>query len=164
MRAIDQGTVDEVRSLLAADPVLLAEPQTAKDCWREWHYRTDKRWPGKLLPAPMPAAPRFGKIDFTLVGATLYQMISAEWLGPDWEDALCVSRRYYREEHHYSKAEEIFEAVMQEHFAEGDAILARRIVPIGPWCVFWWERFPSGYRLDLELGEPFTQSLLTTRG
>jgi hypothetical protein len=42
---------------------------------------------------------------------------------------------------------------VQEHVAKGDVVRARRVVPIGPWCVYWWERFPAGYRLELELGE-----------
>ena len=34
----------------------------------------------------------------------------------------------------------------------GDFVRASQVVPIGPWCVYWWERFPSGYRLELKLG------------
>ena len=29
-----------------------------------------------------------------------------------------------------------------------------RTFPIGPWCVYWWERFTSGYRLELTFGQP----------
>jgi hypothetical protein len=43
---------------------------------------------------------------------------------------------------------------VQEHIAKGDVVRARRVVPIGPWRVYRWERFPTGYRLGLELGEP----------
>lgn len=126
LRRVDQRTADEVRSLLGDDPVLLAVPRIAS---------------------------RWGEIDFSPAGAALYRMISAEWLCPDWEDALIVSRGYYWEEHHYCEAEDGFEGVVQEHIAKGDVVRASRVVPIGPWCVHWWEQFPSGYRLELELGE-----------
>ena len=33
-------------------------------------------------------------------------------------------------------------------------VRAHRLAPIGPWCGSWWERFPSGYRLELEIGNP----------
>jgi hypothetical protein len=78
-------------------------------------------------------------------------MISAEWLGPDWEDALNVSNQYYWEEHLYCDSIEGFEEVWREHRQRGALFLSSRIVPLGPWCVSWWKRFSSGYRLELEL-------------
>ena len=153
LRVVDQRTADEVRSLLRDDPVLLAVPRIAENRPRECCYAIDPLRLGKLLALPMPASRRWGEIDFSPSGAALYRMISAEWLGPDWEDNLNVSRGYYWEEHHYCEAEEGFEGIVQKHVAKGDVVRASRVVPIGPWCVHWWERFPSGYRLELELGE-----------
>jgi hypothetical protein len=154
LRVIDPRAIDEVRSLLAADSALLALPRTAEGRPRECCYNVDPMWPGRLRPIPLPDAYRLGRIDFTPAGAALYRMTSAEWLGPDWEDDLIVSRGYYWEEHHYSETDEGFDHIVQEHVAKGDVVRARRVEPIGPWCVYWWERFPAGYRLELELGEP----------
>ena len=86
--------------------------------------------------------------------AQLYRLIAAEWLGPDWEDDLSVSSGYYWEEHYYCEAREGFENELQMHVDRGDVVRASRVVPIGAWCVHWWEQFPSGYRLELELGHP----------
>jgi hypothetical protein len=36
---------------------------------------------------------------------------------------------------------------------QGEPVLSSMAEPIGPWCVFWWGRFPSGYRLTVEVGE-----------
>jgi hypothetical protein len=83
----------------------------------------------------------------------LYRTTSAEWLGPDWEDDLVVSRGYYWEEHHYCETDEVFDRIVQEHLAQGDVVRSCRVVPIGPWCVHWWDRFPAGCRLELELGK-----------
>lgn len=97
-------------------------------------------------------ASRKGEIDFTPVGATLYRMIGAEWLGPDWEDDLSVWNEYYREEHRYCEAEEGLQDVIQKQMGRDEVILSSKLVPLGPWCVHWWERFPSGYRLELKIG------------
>lgn len=81
-------------------------------------------------------------------------MISAEWLGANWEDDLRVARGYEWEEHRYCRSAEGFPGIADEHRTRGDVVRAGRVVPIGPWCVWWWDRFPEGYRLELELSAP----------
>jgi hypothetical protein len=154
LRVVDQHVVDEIHVLLRNDPVFLAVPRTAENRPDGCCLDIDQLRQGKFVPLPMPAASRWGEIDFSPAGVTLYRMISAEWLGPDWEDGLSVSKGYYWEEHHYCEAEEGFQRIVQEHAAKGETIRASRIVPIGPWCVAWWERFAAGYRLELEMGDP----------
>jgi hypothetical protein len=108
-------------------------------------------------PATMPVAPEvrgWDEVDFTPCGATLYRMIAAEWLGSDWEDNLMVWKETYREEHRYCEATEGLQGIEQGYAASGEIIRASKVVPIGPWCVYWWERFPAGYRLELQIGEP----------
>jgi hypothetical protein len=127
LRIVNQGAVDEVDTLLQNDPTCLAVPKLVK------------------------STP--GQIDFTPAGACLYRMIANEWLGPNWEDKLYVSNQFYSEVHYYSEAEEGFEHIFQFEIKKED-IRTMRIVPLGPWCVSWWKRFPSGYRLELEIGQP----------
>jgi hypothetical protein len=128
LRIVDQQAIDEVRALLRDDQV--------------------------SLPVPTKVERQPGEIDFTPVGAGLYRRIAAEWLGPDWEDALNVSNEYYWEEHRYCESEEGLQGLVEEHAVRGTVVRARKLVPIGPWCVHWWERFPAGYRLELQIGEP----------
>jgi hypothetical protein len=128
LRVVDQHAVDEVRALLREDPALLAVPSEVESSQ--------------------------GETDFTPCGATLYRMIAAEWLGPDWEDALSVWIDYYREVHHYCEAEEGLRGIVHEHTARGEVVRASKLVALGPWCVYWWERFPDGYRLELKIGQP----------
>jgi hypothetical protein len=128
LRVVDQHAADEIHSLLRKDPV--------------------------SLPVPGEVQCRRGAVDFTPCGAILYRMIAAEWLGPDWEDNLLVEKEYYREEHRYCEAEEGFRGVVQELADEGRVVQASRVVSIGPWCVYWWERFSAGYRMALQIGEP----------
>lgn len=128
LRVIDRAAIDEIQGLLQNDPV--------------------------VLPLAGEVAPCSGEIDFTLAGVSLYRTIAAEWLGSDWEDNFSVWKCYYWEEHHYCESEEGFHRVMQGHLDNGETARAKRLVPIGPWCIRWWNRFPVGYRLELEFGEP----------
>ncbi|HEV3384144.1 MAG TPA: hypothetical protein VG097_04975 [Gemmata sp.] len=153
LRVVDQQTTNEVRLLLKEDPVHLAVPRTAESRPRECCYQIKSLEPGQIVLVPVPATHRLGKIDFTPTGAELYRMISDEWLGSDWENDLSVNREYYWEVHYYCESEERLELVVQEHVVKGDVVRASRMVPIGPWCVNWWQRFPKGYRLELDLGD-----------
>jgi hypothetical protein len=128
LRVVDQHALNEVQALLQEDRTLLSLSGRVGPCC--------------------------GKIDFTPGGAALYRMICAEWLGPDWEDELSVWNDYYREVHHYCEAQEGLRGIVHTYVDEGEAIRASKLVPIGPWCVYWWERFPAGYRLELQIGHP----------
>jgi hypothetical protein len=109
-------------------------------------------------PTIMPIAPEWvlRAIHFTPSGAALYRMLAAEWLGPAWEDAIHVRKETYREEHRYCETEECLQAVLQEYAGGELKVRASKVVPIGPWCFHWWKRFPRGYRLELQLGDPGT--------
>ncbi len=78
----------------------------------------------------------------------------AEWLGQDWEDELDVTKPRFREVHFYCDSEEGFQNVVAEWTVRGDIAHAVRVIPIGPWCVRWWDRYESGFRMELEVGEP----------
>jgi hypothetical protein len=127
LRIVDQDAVAEVASLLRGQPAIMPVP---------WDVRVRD------------------EIDFTPGGAALYRMIAAEWLGPGWEDSLRVWRESYRKEHHYCETEEGLRRILQECAARGEVVRASKVVPIGPWCVYWWERFHSGCRLELQIGDP----------
>ena len=47
---------------------------------------------------------------------------------------------------------------MTEYEAEGWVVRSARVVPIGPWCVSWWEQFAAGFRLELEVGSKHAPS------
>lgn len=148
LRVLDEAVIDEVRALVRCDSVALALPRTAE--LRPVGHG------GEFVPAsceivPVPARERWGQVDFTLTGAALYRAISAEWLGDDWEDGLQVSNGYFREEHRYCTAESGFRHIVAEYEAEGQVVRSKRVVPIGPWCVNWWEQFPAGFRMELEI-------------
>jgi hypothetical protein len=126
LRVVDQSAVDEVEALLRNEP--------------------------GMMPARSEIG-GWGEIDFTPCGAALYRMIAAQWLGPGWEDGLSVWKESYREEHRYCEAEGGLRNIAQEYATGGEVVRASKLVPMGPWCVYWWKRFPAGYRLELKIGE-----------
>jgi hypothetical protein len=108
---------------------------------------------GAIMPVPFdPVNHQFG-IDFTVEGAELYRKLSAEILGPDWEDTIDVEEVLFLEVHYYCAREAAIAAANAECEERGDVPISSRTVPIGPWCVYWWERFSSGYRLELTFGK-----------
>ena len=150
LRVLDEVTIGEVRAMVRDDSAMLALPRTAQLRPHGHGLVCDPARPYETVP--VPAKERWGEVDFTPTGAALYRAISAAWLGDDWEDSLRVSNGYYREEHRYCGTESGFRNIVAEYEAEGWVVRSARVVPIGPWCVSWWEQFPAGFRLELEIG------------
>jgi hypothetical protein len=121
LRVIGQDAVAEIEALLRADQA--------------------------VAPLPEEMVPGLEEVDFTLSGATLRRAVTEEFLGPGWADDLDVRRELDREEHRYSETNQDTLSVLQE----AEQVVASRVVPIGPWCVWWWEQFSSGYRLEMEI-------------
>jgi hypothetical protein len=93
--------------------------------------------------------PAWGEIDFTPVGAALHRTVSEEFLGPGWADGLSVWAELDREEHRYGHTEQDIQSAVKECQNRGEEVVASRLMPIAPWCVWLGERFPHGYRLEL---------------
>ena len=102
------------------------------------------------LAGPAYGLPRVGDVDFTTTGAECYLRIMAE-IDPEGTFIL----------ESYPQLTETGESLFCPTYtaAEKDASYCRsdpevsRVsepIPLGPWCVYWWHRFPSGYRVDIE--------------
>ncbi len=153
LRLLDQRLIDEIHALLRDDAVVLAVPKTARLQPEGSRCSTEPHQTEKLVFVPIPIESRWGEIDFSQIGAALYRTISTEWLGPDWENDLHVSNEHYLEEHRYCFNDDGLPGIAAEYTAEGFDVRVREVVPIGPWCVYWWERYPSGYRMKLEISQ-----------
>jgi hypothetical protein len=103
-----------------------------------------------LLPGELVSG--LGEVDFTPAGAALYRAVAGEFLGPGWDEGLRVWKELYREEHRYAETEQDVRAASEEYEASGKEVLSSQVVPLGPWCLYWWERFPRGYRLEVKIG------------
>jgi hypothetical protein len=99
----------------------------------------------------LPQELRFA-VELTPAGAALYRQLAGGWLGPGWEDDLHAYAEQPREEHHYTTAtspDEEFLRHLAERHAQKKTVV--RVVPIGPWCIYWWERHPAGCRIEIEV-------------
>lgn len=148
LRIENREAMEEVERLLCEDPVVLAVPGIARRRPTGLFYEDDPLQPGRRIAKLESRA--VGAVDFSPAGAALYRDLMGEWLGDGWEDRLDVCVRRSWEVHHYCETEAGFTGVGDDEIARGHIVTARRIVPIGPWCVFWWMRFPAGFRLELE--------------
>lgn len=149
LRVEDRAAIEEIETLLRDDPVVLAVPKIAKRLRFATVYYPDPLQPGKFVPRSENRRP--GAVDFTPSGAALYQDIAADWLGADWENRLHVSAGLHWEEHRYCETDGGLVDLLDQYTGNGNVIRASRLVPIGPWCVYWWNRFPAGYRLEVEI-------------
>ncbi len=124
LRVVDENVIREICDLLRNEPT--------------------------LLPLPSATECQLGCVDFTQRGADFYRMVAADFLGPDWEAGLYSCKEYYWEEHHYSESEADLRAIAKQPRDSGK-VIASEIIPIGPWCVLWWDCFPAGFRLELKI-------------
>lgn len=125
VRIVDEAALAEIESLMHDEPSAAVLPQTSRL--------------------------NVGNVDFTPAGARFYRQLSAEWLGMDWEDQLLIDRGLEWKMHYYCASQQGFEGTLQEHEDRGDIIVSSNVVPVGPWCVHWWQRFPAGYRMGVAL-------------
>lgn len=128
LRRVDERLIAEINRLLVADSAHMPVPFNPLDYEGE-------------------------AVDFSNDGALLYRMMSAEIFGENWEQGLFVEDTYFREEHRYCATKEGLKAVKDEYADSGEIPTSIRTVSIGPWCVYWWERFSTGYRMELTFGK-----------
>jgi hypothetical protein len=104
---------------------------------------------------PIYGLPQVGDIDFTGWGAqqarVLYPKLFGQALGVD--QAFPVLLDDFREQL-YCSTQEVVDQVLQDCHAEAEIVSISSPISLGAWCVYWWETFPSGFRVDLEHSQP----------
>jgi hypothetical protein len=105
---------------------------------------------------PVYGFPTLGDIDFTSKGAKVFQELSDELYGKDFFSEALVDTKKGRFIYTAKKdrAQEIASG------APAYKLYVASMKPLGKWCIYWWKRFPSGWRIDLtakgeESGERF---------
>jgi hypothetical protein len=127
--------------------VLSGQPQTRIDGDTAWS------------PLGEQMAIVYGDLDLTWAGAQLYQSVAQDVLGIDWDTGLHLEQSDYHAERWYTQTEQgIWDKVEELHQGE-EVIISCRVSKIGPWCLRWWQRFPSGYLLEVELGKRASRKL-----
>lgn len=103
---------------------------------------------------PVPFKEGWREVEFTMAGADLYRRLSTEILGIGWENRLEVKETYYWEVHHYCTHEAGLKHALRDYARLGETPKTIRTIATGPWCVLWWNRYQSGFRLELTFGHP----------
>ena len=89
-----------------------------------------------------------GDVDFTDLGAGTFKSLADLLYGPDFFSSAEVDSDDGQELIYYSVS-----ADQARHIAEeAEKQTPGRVVivePIGPWCIFWWKTFASGYRVSV---------------
>lgn len=92
-------------------------------------------------------------VDLSPAGIELLSHLGPKVFGDAWLDGWQVQQDVFRREHRYARNLLDVASVFEEYNHSEETVLAvGPITPLGPWCVYWWERHPTGYRVELEIG------------
>ena len=103
-------------------------------------------------PPLVPSDPQRDSIALSETGARFLIEQGPKILGSAWLDGWSVSREFFRREHRYVRNLRDVAAVFEKYSDKSEErVQINSIEEIGPWCVYWWERFPRGFRIELEI-------------
>jgi hypothetical protein len=108
---------------------------------------------------PVYGSPGVGEVDFTVEGAALYQELGKELCGncPDEDEHFHVQDG--ARAHIYHPTFDAARNTVEDYQSYMDfppwkdfpkVVSVSVPVQLGPWCVYWWRRFPSGFRVDVD--------------
>lgn len=93
-------------------------------------------------------------VDLSPAGVELLLELGPNIFGDAWLDGWRVEQDVFRREHRYAQTLLDVASVFDEYNQSEETVLSvGPITPLGPWCVHWWERHPTGYRVELEIGQ-----------
>ena len=97
---------------------------------------------------PVCGFPELGEVDFTIVGAHLFNAVQDRVHGPDFDidDAWETIENGVHQ--HYFRTRKAALQYKDELLRDPNTVAISGPFDIGPWCVYWWKHFSEGYRLD----------------
>jgi hypothetical protein len=99
---------------------------------------------------PVYGMPTVGAVDFTIRGAECYQALCKDFADDGYEPSETYHVRDDSKEAIYCPTFRDAQTTTDYYNNLPDVQSVSQPVPLGPWCVYWWECFPSGYRVDVE--------------
>lgn len=135
MAAVRSGLEKRLLVKLTADDVNLMKVTRDSTC------------PPLVLGNPQPDS-----IALSETGSKFLIEQGPKILGSAWLDGWSVSREVFRREHRYARNLLDVAAVFEEYSGKSkERVQINAVEEIGPWCIYWWKRFPRGYRIELEI-------------
>jgi hypothetical protein len=102
------------------------------------------------LQDPFYGLPTIGDIDFTAQGAEMFLGVHGEIFGLDWYSSSGYSRESGALTQHQVPSRERAMAVFEELRSAPYCSWVTEPHSTGPWCLYWWLRFPEGYYFTAE--------------
>lgn len=91
--------------------------------------------------------------NLSQTGIELLLELGPKIFGKAWFDGWRIEHEVFRREHRYARNLLDVASVFREYNDRDEKVRTiGPITPLGPWCVYWWERHPTGYRVELEIG------------
>jgi len=151
IRKIDRNAVNEVHAILAADRTILAMPRTATLLTRRTHLLEESS-DGTFRIVPASDKHRFREYDFTTEGALIFERLDRSLLGIHKHCDLSATNVANQSVTSYFLERDRAMQFIGHYPTLGVDLASIRLIELGPWCARWWDRYPNGYRLDLEMG------------
>jgi len=94
---------------------------------------------------PVYGFPRTGDVDFTEKGAAMFRGLSDHLYGQHW-----FSEAFVEEDAHhnvlYTRLRSRADIIVREAKLQGQSA---SLTSVGPWCIYWWNVLPSGWKINL---------------
>lgn len=106
------------------------------------------------LLGPVYGYPSVGGVDFTHAGAEQWFRLCERLWGTGGEESFAFCDVVHEKSVRYFRSN--LKAVAErENIKKWESVVSvAGPFSIGPWCVYWWEQFRSGYRLEMTFGAP----------
>ena len=94
---------------------------------------------------PVYGFPELGDVDFTDKGAEVFRGLSSDLYGRYFFSEAVVADEQSTGKTVYTARKSRVETIVNEGWSLGFAVSRTKI---GPWCIYWWKVFPSGWRME----------------
>ncbi len=106
-----------------------------------------------VTPKPVDGFPGIGDIDFTQEGAHLYLEMRHRVFHPKETDYWCAVLLGEQEGHIQILAttKSAANGFLHDTMPPGSIVKRSKFEKVGPWITRWWEIFPNGWRLEVDI-------------
>lgn len=99
---------------------------------------------------PVYGLPEAGDVDFTVVGAQLFQDIDRELFGSLLRQRAYSIAKLEGKQRLYSPTKKGALLGVAEIRQRYNVVSVSDPIPVGAWRIYWWQRYPKGYCIELE--------------
>lgn len=98
---------------------------------------------------PVYDLPQVGDVDFTEEGADIFRDLSDELYGPLWFSKALIENEEQTQKTLYAYNSADIDDARNEAVRRGVNVVSKDL--LGKWCIYWWKRYESGWRITFEI-------------